>query len=376
MKRSYLFISIILGCTLLLVGCGSEVSYEKGFLEKDSPAFMEYMHYYMSANKGQFLFKRDNTNVYAKRNPNSDLMTINYYTYIDKQLQAYYKPLFQDDDPKVTLRKLREDAESKLHKPVKDVDKYNLPVITMEESNQLMIKTTDHEKIFDLPKLTKDFNEQVTDDIIFNLHAMNDEGFLVKMNDTSIEDSLNKDLALFVEKDLSDSSIAKTHGEGLQDKLSQKELKKYYDLFPKADTKGRFLKLFNSYEVFDMKAGKTRNVDDNDYLSKDGKYVYLNGKEDPLSDGPQQIQTIENYMEGNDTYEAAFNISFKKIAKELKFKADGVGVAKIVYFNEDFVVLSLNYNAPIVGDAGSTNVIIDLQDDKDNPTAHLIDLDL
>ncbi|UAC49371.1 hypothetical protein K6959_05855 [Bacillus aquiflavi] len=45
---------------------------------------------------------------------------------------------------------------------------------------------------------------------------------------------------------------------------------------------------------------------------KMAKYVYINGLEDPLSDGIQRIQTIENYMAGNDAYEAEFKIFLKK----------------------------------------------------------------
>ncbi|UAC49684.1 hypothetical protein K6959_07770 [Bacillus aquiflavi] len=105
--------------------------------------------------------------------------------------------------------------------------------------------------------------------------------------------------------------------------------------------------------------------------------MYLNGAKRKLEDGVQRIQTIENYMAGNDTYEAEFKISFKKIAKKGDIKgAVDVGIAKIVYFNKDYVVLNLNYYAAIAGDAGSTNVMIDLQKEKKNPTAYIVELDM
>ncbi|WP_210470955.1 hypothetical protein [Sporosarcina sp. 6E9] len=51
-----------------------------------------------------------------------------------------------------------------------------------------------------------------------------------------------------------------------------------------------------------------------------------------------------------------------------------MGIVKINYFNKDYIVLSIKFDGIIVGEAGFTNVIIDLQDDKDNPTAYLVDM--
>ncbi|MDE7523225.1 hypothetical protein, partial [Ligilactobacillus salivarius] len=138
----------------------------------------------------------------------------------------------------------------------------------------------------------------------------------------------------------------------------------------------RYIILNGGYGVFDKKEKKIHYVEEPHYVSEDGKYVYLNGAKGKLEDGIQRIPKIENYLAGTDTYEAEFKISFKKIAKESGFKsAAGVGIAKIVYFNKDYIILGLHYHAPIVGDAGSTNVIIDLQGDKKNPTAYVVDLD-
>lgn len=54
----------------------------------------------------------------------------------------------------------------------------------------------------------------------------------------------------------------------------------------------------------------------------------------------------------------------------------GIGLSDIVHFNEDYLILRLKFDAAITGTAGTTNVMIDLQNDKENPAYYLVDLGL
>ena len=83
---------------------------------------------------------------------------------------------------------------------------------------------------------------------------------------------------------------------------------------------------------------------------------------------------MDNYLKGNENYEAQFKLNFKQIAKEMDFHAGSVRIADIQYFNENYAVLRISYNGIPIGKAGSVNVLIDLQESKKQPTAYLVDL--
>ncbi|UAC49679.1 hypothetical protein K6959_07745 [Bacillus aquiflavi] len=281
--------------------------------------------------------------------------------FIQKDVEKTFNNLWGNDE-----------LTDKIEQQIANKDEFNLPTLKLEEKNQLYVKTRQKETILDLPQLMEKFKLKPDDELVFNLYNVNDDHFVLEID----KEELNNYIALFIKQDLSRIVPTSTDPEAFNKTLASGELDEFHDLFSNVKSDHRFKKTFIYRFVYDRKDKQLKEIGEEDYLSEDGKYVYINGLEDPLSDGVQRIQTIENYMAGNDTYEAEFKISFKKIAKEAGIKsAAGVGIAKIVYFNKDYIILGLHYHAPIVGDAGSTNVIIDLQGDKKNPTAYVVDLD-
>ena len=116
-------------------------------------------------------------------------------------------------------------------------------------------------------------------------------------------------------------------------------------------------------------------IDHADALSHDNQYVYLGGNEDRIEGGEQVIQKTSDYLAGKDTSSAAFTLDYKEIAEKLELDAvDEVSVGKVNYFNENYLVLFLEFKKAVVGTAGSTNVIIDFEKDWKNPTFYLTDL--
>lgn len=82
-------------------------------------------------------------------------------------------------------------------------------------------------------------------------------------------------------------------------------------------------------------------------------------------------------MSCSDVYEAEFSIDYEQISDTLDLKSTGsVSTGKVAYFDEDFLVLFLNFTAPFSGTSGSTNVIVDLTEDKANQAAYLVNLGL
>ncbi|WP_253907725.1 hypothetical protein [Bacillus sp. WMMC1349] len=232
------------------------------------------------------------------------------------------------------------------------------------------MKTKTGEKKFELPSAKGK-------KVYLSLLAINKENMLIqariyeKLKDGDLGE-LNE-YYLFLKQDFSKHQIVEE--EKLNATIESGKLNDYLSVFPKVSKDGAYLKLFDNY-ILEKKTNKVRKIKDTDYLSVDGKYVYINGKKADISEGVQKIQTVDNYLKGNDKYEAQFKLDFENISEEMDFKASGISIADISYFNENFVVLSLTYNGIIVGTAGSVNVLIDLQRSKKQPTAYLVDLNI
>lgn len=138
--------------------------------------------------------------------------------------------------------------------------------------------------------------------------------------------------------------------------------------------------MFNRVSILDENTNTITTIKERDLLSEDGPFVYLNSyvgelPGEDLPDGVQRIQTIENYAKGNKAYEYQFNLDYSAISKQLDFATNRIRIARIIYFNKDYVVLHLLYKGRLIGDGGSTNVIVDLQDKK-KPITYLVDLGL
>ncbi|MDA1476872.1 hypothetical protein [Bacillus changyiensis] len=297
----------------------------------------------------------------------SDTDGLRYYQYSDKELQKFYKPIFSEK--KNPLKKLhdltlfnfleRRNIQNKLRE--------NLPDLVLDQKNVLTVKTTTGEKKFELPSAKGK-------KIYLSLLGINKENMLIQ---TEVYEKLkNGDLGkgneyyLFLKQDFSKHQVVKK--EKLYPTIESGKLNDYLSVFPKVSEDGSYLKLFDNY-ILEKKTNKVREVKNSDYLSVDGKYVYLNGAKEKISDGIQQIQTVDNYLKGNDKYEAEFKLDFENIADEMDFKSSGVSIAQTCYFNKNYVVLRVSYNGIIVGTAGAVNVLVDLTNKK-QPTAYLVDL--
>ncbi|MCY9215098.1 hypothetical protein [Bacillus haynesii] len=367
-KKKFLNLCVLMVCVLVITGCGKdnvqEVIYEKGLPKEDSPAFKEFMRYELDLVREATLSYQDNTYTVIR----SDKTGLRSYQYTDDELQDFYKPLLSaKKDLSHKLRELRVTEFLSKEKLIQDRLGHNLPEMTLEQKNVLKVKTTFGEKKIKIP-VSAD-----SKDIYLDLYAVNKESMLIGIDDYTV-DKDPKTYYLFLKQDLSKHHIVRD--KKLNKTIESGELKDYLSVFPKVTDDGSYRKLFDKY-IFEKKANKVREIKDADYLSEDGKYVYLNGAKDDISDGVQKIQTVENYLKGNDNYEAQFRFDFKKISKKLELKSSGhVSFAQIIYFNEDYVAVNILYNGIIVGTAGSFNVLIDLQKNKKQPTAYMVDLDI
>ncbi|MGG3797571.1 hypothetical protein [Metabacillus fastidiosus] len=379
--RYFYLCFIVMNC-LLLMSCEkgdreSEIQYIHAFPREDSPALTGFMDYFLFHDSGIFLFKEDKTTIYAVRSLSSDKKEINYYAYEDMQIKEYYKPILRTDNARETFYELiiEENGMNELKRNVNKYRQYDLPFIELLENNQLKVETNKGKKLIDLPHLMKEYGVTGSDRLIINLKAVDKQTIVLAIQDTSIklENGASLHLGLFVKQDLSDLAVMTLYDLKFRKILETGRMNDYLDVFPKLDEKGKYFYLFE-HTIFDIKTNKIIEISNDDLISSDGKYVYINGKD--LSGGNQKIQTIENYAKKNNVYEMRFSLDLSEIAKKLDLSTNGNASIDINYFNKNYAVLRLDYTGKFVGTAGGTNVIVDLQKDENNPIFYLVDLDI
>ena len=370
-KKQFVSISIVLIFLMLVTGCGKDdegVIYKKG-LPKDSPAFREFMRHELDLATDATLSYENHTYTIMR----SDKKGLRYYQYTDKELEDFYSPFLSAKKyPAEKLYDLKTTEFLTKEKLIHNKIERNLPEMTLDKNNVLKIKTKRGEKKLEFPSAKGK-------KVHLALAAVSKDSMLIQVE--VYEKLKNGDLGdrqiyyLFLKRDFSKHSIVKE--EELNATIESGKLKEYLSVFPNVAKNGAYRKLFDKY-IFDKKTNKVRKIKDTDILSKDGEYVYINGAKEKetnvMADGIQQIQTVDNYLKGNEKYEAQFKIDFKQIAKEMDFNAGDARIANIHYFNKDYVVLYISYHGKTIGTAGSVNVLIDLQKNKQQPTAYLVDL--
>ncbi|MCY7752122.1 hypothetical protein MOB25_02040 [Bacillus haynesii] len=372
-KRWFINLGILIIGLLVITGCGKddvqEVIYEIGLPKEDSPAFKEFMRHELDLATDATLSYENHTYTIMR----SDKKGLRYYQYTDEDVEYFYKTFLSAKKyPATKLYDLKTTEFLTKEKLIHNKLEHNMPEMTLDKNNVLKVKTKSGEKKLEFPSAKGK-------KVHLALAAVSKDSMLIQVK--VYEKLKNGDLGdrqiyyLFLKRDFSKHSIVKE--EELNSTIESGKLKEYLSVFPNVAKDGAYRKLFDKY-IFDEKKNKVRKIKNTDILSKDGKYVYINGAKEKetnvMPDGIQQIQTVDNYLKGNEKYEAQFKIDFKQIAKEMDFNAGDARIANIHYFNKDYVVLYISYHGKTIGTAGSVNVLIDLQKNKQQPTAYLVDL--
>ncbi|MGG3889454.1 hypothetical protein [Metabacillus fastidiosus] len=388
MKAKYLGICFVILLLVILSWCtvnnfsSNEVptaNYVFGFPKEPSPALTEYISDYLLEESHRKLFKENDAFVFADGTRDENDRIMSYYYYTEARIEKYYERVFNARRPYSDLGILKAPSyiNESLLLPIEDPLIYSLPILEMQEGNQLKIKTALNETVLDLPKLLKEYGIKENDQFVFNLLESSENHFILEIEEGNIKNSRGYSglfLNLFIKKDLSEIAVSEQFDEAIQKKLDTGDLDSFLNDFKKIDSKGRYVFLYN-WKIIDIETKKIVKIRNGDYLSEDGKYVYINGRQDHLADGIQRIQTIDNYEAENDIYEIEFELNYEEIAKVLKYLTNGERIADLSYFNEDYVIVNIDYRHPMVGSAGYLDIIVDLQGNREDPTLYLVDLD-
>ncbi|MDA7025204.1 hypothetical protein PJ311_01115 [Bacillus sp. CLL-7-23] len=356
-RRLLMVIAFMLALTSGEKSKYEEVIYKLGLPQEDSPAFKEYMRNQIGTNHAEDTTLTFQDHAYIMMR--SDEGKVKYYKYTDEHLQRLYKEQFSHPYEKIDLYDIDWLEEGTI---VRDQKKYHLPDIVVGDKSILKVKTTSGETKLKLP-VPKNTKPSV------GLAAVNKESMLIEIEDYSeFNGNDPRTYLLFIKQDLSTYQILKKNE--LNATIESGKLKDYLALFPKVTADGSYLKLFDKY-IYEKQANKVTEIKKADDLSRDGKYVYLNGKKNPLRNGVQQIQAVDHYLKGDHQYVAQFRIDFKKIGDKADC-TDAVESAEIDYFNENYVVIDIEYEGGFLSASGGrASAYIDLQQSKKQPTAYL-----
>ncbi|MEI3614238.1 hypothetical protein [Pseudogracilibacillus sp. SO30301A] len=373
---------LVLMCVLLLFACennsgkgGTQVTYRIGFPEEISPALMEFLISY-STPMYTDLFKDGDKYIYSKFNIKKTPEEIEYYTNTEEQAIKYFTPLINTDNPKNTFIDLTKKFEAEMLKTKENELVHFYPEAILEDNNTITIQTIEGEKSINLVEELAAFDLQQTDELVVSIPAANEQSFFLKINNAHAEE-VNQYIYVYMNQDFTNYTAVSGNIELFNESINKGKLDSFKELVFETELNDQYTVLTDRNRVVDKKNKIIHRLNgETGFPSQDGKYIILQGKDEPLAEGVHRIQRTEDYLEENEQYYAEFELNYEEISNELDFKSVGIGLADIVYFNEDFVILYLNFKAAITGTAGSTNVIVDFQEDRENPTIYLVDLGL
>lgn len=380
MHIQHRFIFVIISSLFLLAACGempkkesNTVNYKTALPNEMSPAFSEFLLYYSNPLYGNIIERKEDSFIISVFNMEAEPEKMEYYSISEDALKTFFNPLLEAEEPEKEFHDLADHFETEMLVEAKgELEMY--PGITLDQDNRMTVRTKNGEKTFDLVEWLTDFGVQKTDELVLEVDVVTEDAFEIKLNNTDVED--NKFVNIFMKQDFSDVKVVSGYTKEYYEAVIAGELDAFQDIVFMEKLDATYMLLNDRYGVYDQETEEVQTIADSDFLSFDGKYVYVAGAEDPLEEGMQRIQKVGDYVAGNDEFEAAFELNYEEISEAIGLESTGnVSTGKVTYFKENFVVLFLNYTAPVAGTAGSTNVLIDLTE-KENPTYYVVDLGL
>jgi len=321
-------------------------------------------------NNRSLLLEDGTVSIFQEQGIDDDNDVLTYGKYEHETLVDHYMTLQTAQFPGSKLDDMKE-KQSDFREKISDPFDYDLPKLKKEEGD-IVIETKYVEETFHLLHAAQTQDINISPNISLSIQAVNDDAFYLHVYEET--DAENHIYHMFIKQDFSDITIVSDEVFAKEDFVASDKFKLYEELFPKVDDKRRYLESFEDRQFIDIEKTELQQKGYFDYLSKDGKYTYLHSDNSNFSKGTQEIQCLDDRIQENDKYYAKFRFSYRNVINKLNWPIFGSSEGKIVYFSDDIVMLQVSYSPLFKGDGGRTNVIIDLQEDKENPDIYLIDL--
>ena len=241
-----------------------------------------------------------------------------------------------------------------------------IPEVVVDEAGVLHVETAESKREFSFDDPVRyAFVSRVVGDV-FSLSVSTEasDHYLYLLTwDLETEYVLETDyLALSYEED----SVSREYTEQFAEFISDERFDTFAELFPRVEGEERYI-LSNRNELFDT-VEEEFILFREDLLSKDGKYVYIDGSgstmtTSKLDEGEQYIQALGDYLAGKENYAAEFSLHYNSISKALKLLTGGSNYQEIIYFNDTLVVYRLSYRGVYIGTFGEVIVAVDYSGD-------------
>lgn len=353
----------------VLLNYKSYENYHIGLPAVDNPALEEMIAHYL-IDKQPVLLKGDSYRIFQLQGIEENNKKIKYGKLDNDKLKKYYASILTAEYPYRKMDGLLEDKEL-LYELVDHPLRESLPKISLA-NNQLKIETGTGEKTFNLLDIAKEQAVNLGEVLSIDIVSVNEDAFYLQVL-TEYEEREHI-YHLFIKQDFSHFLFFKHSSDMIREFITSDDYAKYDLLFTQIDEQRRFLQVFGYNYIIHPEKGELQEIGYYDLLSNKGKYTYLSGSSSSFTSGNQKIKRTGDVIGEIDDIYAKFHLSYRNIVKKLEWPTFGSANGKIVYFSEDIVLLYINYTSKFPTGTHRTNVIIDLQEDKQNPLIYLIDL--
>lgn len=356
-----------------------------GVPQESSPALLDYF-----LNEfGGFSIVEEDDDSYILRGQIEDYNQTKtaYYRLSKEELDHLYELFFIADSKSLDTYNIsnpRSGFNTQLRNKLENYDneidglQRHYPYVTMKDNKELTIETTEGKKTFNLSKLLSDYDYNKDEYLSFHLLQATEEMALIRIRTLDSDDDF--EALLLVDQDFSTVEVIDSREEELESFILSKDFSPYKELFMEREISDDLFHLIDIYNrpvnFYDDKEQEILTIDDDDVISEDREYVYLDGDTDRIESGKQYIQKTEDYFAGNDTYET-FEIDLEDIYEALEEEElDGkVTDAYVRNFERDFISLLVSYEVEVDDEEENkterTQVFIDRQDNKEHPHFYL-----
>src|SRR5699024_8507728 len=269
----------------------------------------------------------------------------------------------------------RDEILDPLRSVLKGQNDHEIPFLSVDDEGVLHIKTTEGEKLVELDDPISDaYLLDVVGDV-FRLSVSTEEFdhyvYMLTMDFTTEYVLETKSLPLRYE----DDAVIAEALEEFTKFYHDDRFEVFTDLYPQVEGEETYL-LYNDQELYDTEQEEFIMFDE-DLLSSDGKFVYLGVGDatitaSTIDEGEQYVQSLSDYLAGDNEYVVSFTLDYSSIAKALKQYSPGSSYQEITYFNDSLIIFDLSYRALYFGKLGDIILALDFSGEK----AELIILDM
>lgn len=361
-------------------------TYSDGLPDQDSVEMLNYMHHRYNLHN-PVLAETEDGFVYSDYfDINDEELVKSYYFLNNETLKEDYKGIYEQENQALKEEYKgnyieerpfyiyeRVDNVDEITEPIVSLEKYGLPYIEFMDHQHLMIENSQIDLTIDLKEESADRGlELLTEEdnrIDIDLISMENNIYQMEIIEMLPNNETNESY-LFVDGETGEYDLTSSDIERYQEWLASEESKKLREAIPKVDEESGHLYI-SQHHIYDNDEKEIVDIEYKDLLSEDGRFVYIDGNQDDVGFGKQEIQTIDDYLKGSNTNDRSFNLSSKVVTRKMNFSnLAHMNDLKIAYFTEDFIFYEFSLGV-FLSKSDQTHLIVEFEDNDPDPTVYI-----